>query len=71
MMTDEEMKKEFIKVELLYSGESQGSYIERPENIPDIMKHELEGLAEGDSYKLTKLEMTEEEFTSLPEFQGF
>ena len=64
-------KKEFIKVELLYDGQSQGSYIERPETIPDIIKYELEGIAEGDSFKLTKVEMTEQEFSDLPEFTGF
>lgn len=64
-------KKEFIKVELLYDGKSQGSYIETLESIPDTIKYELQGLSENDSYKLTKVKMTEQEFLDLPEFEGF
>ncbi len=45
-MSDE--KKEYIKVELLYSGQSQGSYISEIGKLE--MDSECDGLAAGDSY---------------------
>jgi len=62
-------KKEFIKVELLYSGQSQGSYISEIGKLE--MDSECDGLAVGDSYLLTKVEMTQAELDAMPEFTGF
>ena len=62
-------KKEYMKVELLYSGQSQGSYISELSKLE--MESECEGLAVGDAFLLTKVEMTEEELNAMPEFMGF
>jgi len=62
-------KKEFIEVQLFYGDQSQGSYISEVSQLEMIS--ECENLAVGDSFKLTKIEMTQEEKDALPEFQGF
>ena len=62
-------KKEFIKVQLFYGDKPQNWYVMPAEGftLPD----DVSELAVGDSYKLTKVEMTEAEFEALGDFEGF
>jgi hypothetical protein len=51
-----------------------GSYIERKENLPNMVEGEfddLEDLAPGTTITLTVVEMPEEEYANLPEFTGW
>lgn len=57
-------KKTVLKIELMYKGKSQGSYIESMDN-PIV-------LPIGDEdYRLSILKMSEKEIEQLPEFTGF
>jgi len=49
------------------TGEKYGYLEESPSNFIDI----LQDMIDGSSYTITKRRMDEEEFNSLPEFQGF
>ena len=61
---------QFIKVELMCGDRALGSYIDRPKNV-NIMDL-FDGMRPGeDSYRISVVEMTEEELAALPEFDGF
>lgn len=57
-------------IRILFDDESH--YLESPENIGDAISREIESLLEGDYSKITLsvVEMTEEEYNKLPEFEG-
>lgn len=57
-------KKKYLKIELMYGNQSQGSYVE-PINKPAFIE------VENDTYKISLMKMTEKEFKALPEFAGF
>lgn len=59
------LKKTFLKIELMYGGKSQGSYLE-PTNKPT----EIE-LENDTYYRISLVKMTQKKFESLPEFEGF
>ena len=60
----------FIKIELMYKDKVQGSYIEKFGNVS--ISALTDGMEPGsDSYRISVVEMEEEEFYELPEFTGF
>ena len=60
----------YAKVELFYDDESQGGYVNKSERL-DLSELIHEGEVGHDSYRITIVEMTEEEIAALPEFDGF
>ena len=56
-------KKQYLKIECLYKGKSQGSYIEPAQNPVFIPG--------DDEYKISLIKMTEKDYKKLPEFTGF
>jgi len=60
----------FAKIELFYGDESQGGYIDRGGAIS--LTDLIDGLEPGnDHYRISVVEMTDEELAALPEFDGF
>ena len=57
-------KKKYLKIELMYGDQSQGSYLE-PADRPAFIE------VENDTYKISLVKMTEKEFKALSEFTGF
>ena len=58
--------KGLVKITLMYGNKPQGSYIDHVSNV------DLGALFDDDScYKIETVEITNEEFEKLPEFQGF
>lgn len=73
-MDNQAEKKAFIQIELFYGNQSQGSYtqpFDETVGVDDLIPDGLEGLGVGDSYRLTKVLLTQEEYDALPEFVGF
>ena len=57
---------DFVKITLMYGNQPQGCYVDHVSNV------DLIALFDGDDcYKIETIEMTDEEFEKLPEFQGF
>ena len=56
-------KKHYLKVELLYKGKPQGSYVEPAQKSIFIPG--------DDEYRVSLVKMTEKEYRGLPEFRGF
>lgn len=57
----------FIKIE----REDMGFYIDRLENIQNILDGEILNGDVGEPVTLTLVEMTQEEYDNLPEFMGW
>lgn len=62
-----ETKTRFVKIKSLSQG---SSYIERFRDLHNIVDM-MEAAPEGDGYEIVVVEMTEEEFEAMPEFDGF
>lgn len=61
----------FVQIELFYGDESQGGYVER-ESRAISLADLIDGLEPGDDYyRVSVVEMTDEELAALPEFNGF
>lgn len=59
----------YAKIELFYKNKRQSGYIENPEKIS--FSGLMDGLEPGDdSYRISVVEMTEEEYEALPEYLG-
>lgn len=55
-------------------SDAQGKYVQRKSELPSAMDGELDDfddLPAGTSITLTVVEMTEEEYSALPEFTGW
>ena len=60
----------FVKIELFYGDDLQGGYIDRGGGIS--LADLIDGLEPGeDYYRISVVEMTDEELAALPEFNGF
>lgn len=59
-------KKIFIKTHV-HGG---STYIEPIEEFPNMLGGDIENAKVGDAFTLTILEMTQEEYDALPEFEG-
>jgi hypothetical protein len=65
------MKNNFVKIE---RSDMAGSYIQEAKDIPSMMDGELDGiefLDVGTTITLTIVEMSQEEYDDLPEFEGW
>jgi len=63
-------KKRYVKVELWIRGQSQGFLVSTWENaIGNI--GDGEGVGDGEMYIVTGVEMTQEEFDALGEWEGW
>ena len=63
-------KKWYTKVELWISGQSQGYFISTWGNAMDTISDGGESI-EGEMYIITSVEMTQEEFDNLGEWEGW
>ena len=61
------------RITLLYDNKPQGSYIEKHivQCLDGLRDELLFELSINDGYKIEVLEMSENEYDSLPEFNGF
>ncbi len=59
----------YFKMTLMYDNQSQGSYIEKLDNILEMFREMLPD--SGDTYVVEAVEMEESEYEKLPEFMGF
>ena len=62
-----------IYIKITLPGEEAG-YIDTPENAKTIIDQLVNDAKKGDfdqSYEFKAVEMSEDEFSSLPEFRGF
>lgn len=63
--------KEYAKVSILHGDVLQGSCISEIDSWQDSIAEDLRQLAVGDSFKITKIELTEEQYNNLGDFEGF
>ncbi len=68
-------KQRYVKVQLMDGEVSEGSYIALPkevmEEIDIFLNDDPLGPPVGDSLVITGVEMTEDEYKTLPEFTGW
>ena len=57
----------YIKI----SRENMGNYVQPFAKIANVVDAEFDGAEIGDTIQLELIEMTEEEYQRLPEFQGW
>ncbi len=63
-------KKRYTKVELIVLGQSHGYFVSTWGNALGCIG-DGEGVAEGETYVVSGVEMTEEEFKELDEWEGW
>lgn len=62
----------YAQLELVFDGQSQGGYIGTLEEVVQEINIARDNPSELDeSWKITFVEMTEDEFNDLPEFAGW
>lgn len=62
-----EMKKKYVKISL----DDLGHYIQPLETVHMAIEGELDGAEVGEVWTLEIIEMTEEDYELLPEFEGW